>query len=352
MAAHHTFGDSCLLKEEGNTFTRRASSVASDAPKITAQFFYCSALPIDDPLAAIPLPSSGSTAKFSRVPPRPFSVRDNIALDEAWLQPQDARQQTSLSSHQMHGRRRSISTSMSQNTKEKDSGREDLGPLDEHTIHQDPEGPDLSPGDGSTKQMIEGKTPVSTNEIIHDENESGISKVHKRASFFHRQERGGNYEEDTTSARVSNKTLFRGRQEEPESAPSIAKSPDTTGTPFLRAPSRTRRSRSKPRDQNNPSNQVDGVDASSGSHRPKQASPLGLPDPDENTEHLEDHNPNQINHHKDRHSFKSGQGSEEGNQSSSITVGAMRLHTVELPSLQVCAFLGSFARNLIRIWPC
>lgn len=49
-----------------------------------AQFFYSSPLPIDDPLSAVPTPA-GSDSKAIKHPPRPFSARDNNALEEAWL---------------------------------------------------------------------------------------------------------------------------------------------------------------------------------------------------------------------------------------------------------------------------
>lgn len=85
MAQVHSLGPSCVLHEGSNEFTRRASGISDEAPKIKANFFYSSALPIDDPLSPIPTPSTSYQLGTSKVhPPRPFSAYDNAALEEAW----------------------------------------------------------------------------------------------------------------------------------------------------------------------------------------------------------------------------------------------------------------------------
>ena len=81
---NHTYDESCILHTDSNMFTRRASQISLGPPPLKAHFFYCSSLPIDDPLLPIPPPST-SSAKSTRIPPRPFSVYDNRALEEAWL---------------------------------------------------------------------------------------------------------------------------------------------------------------------------------------------------------------------------------------------------------------------------
>ncbi len=81
----HTYGPSCLLHEESNEFTRKASVISVDPPSIKAQFFYSSALPIDDPLSPVPPPPSGSATRTSKLPPQPFSIHDSHALEKAWL---------------------------------------------------------------------------------------------------------------------------------------------------------------------------------------------------------------------------------------------------------------------------
>jgi hypothetical protein len=73
----HSFGPTCAFYEESD------HPVADDnrRPHVKAQFFYVSSLPIDDPLSPLP-PISAD--KATNLPPQPFSVRDNAALEEAW----------------------------------------------------------------------------------------------------------------------------------------------------------------------------------------------------------------------------------------------------------------------------
>ena len=85
----HTYGPTCSLHVETNPFTRRASMVSEIAPKLNAHFFYNSALPIDDPLSPVPPPTASTSSAALNVPPRPFSVYDNAALEEAWQGLQD-----------------------------------------------------------------------------------------------------------------------------------------------------------------------------------------------------------------------------------------------------------------------
>ena len=81
----HTFSSACILHHASNEFTRRASVASPDPPPISIQYFYSSTRPIDDPLSPVPPPSSNPANKALNVPPRPFSVHDNIALEYAWL---------------------------------------------------------------------------------------------------------------------------------------------------------------------------------------------------------------------------------------------------------------------------
>ncbi|RHZ60272.1 hypothetical protein CDV55_106683 [Aspergillus turcosus] len=78
----HTYGPTCLLADDDPDPSTWYS--LTEPPKVRAQFFYTSSLPIDDPLSALPPPSSGQNASNERAPPQPFSVKDNIALEEAW----------------------------------------------------------------------------------------------------------------------------------------------------------------------------------------------------------------------------------------------------------------------------
>ncbi|KAJ5800137.1 uncharacterized protein N7518_002205 [Penicillium psychrosexuale] len=84
----HTYGPSCLLVDEEPDLTEFQS--LQSPPEIRSHFFYISSLPIDDPLAPLPPPTSQGTGN-ERVPPTPFSARDNIALEEAWRDLREAR---------------------------------------------------------------------------------------------------------------------------------------------------------------------------------------------------------------------------------------------------------------------
>ncbi|EEP75497.1 conserved hypothetical protein [Uncinocarpus reesii 1704] len=83
-APAHTYGPACLLYEPPEQRQTRPdpNTEILKPPKIRVQYFYLSSLPIDDPLTAVPIPSG--TADASKLPPRPFSVHDNIALEKAW----------------------------------------------------------------------------------------------------------------------------------------------------------------------------------------------------------------------------------------------------------------------------
>ncbi|KEF55563.1 uncharacterized protein A1O9_08313 [Exophiala aquamarina CBS 119918] len=76
-AITHSFGPTCALFEE----PEHAGDEGHPRPHVKAQFFYVSSLPIDDPLSPLP-PISAD--KAVNLPPQPFSIRDNAALEEAW----------------------------------------------------------------------------------------------------------------------------------------------------------------------------------------------------------------------------------------------------------------------------
>lgn len=77
----HTYGPSCLLADEELDLSSLYSQPTP--PDVRSQFFYISSLPIDDPLAPLP-PSTGQSTGNERAPPKPFSAKDNHALETAW----------------------------------------------------------------------------------------------------------------------------------------------------------------------------------------------------------------------------------------------------------------------------
>lgn len=391
MALHHTFGDSCMLREESNTFTRRASSVALDPPKITAQFFYCSSLPIDDPLAAIPAPSSTAATKSSRVPPRPFSVHDNLALDQAWLNlPKtsqlsiDATARRRASSGKRVLRREDSSSelyaasmppnalkeevNLSNSAQKRDdndsSGKRAVRRSSLGTQAIKPENGSIASSEGATagpqvqrnqegrlptaaitsqdyagRQPLQETVPVSVEEIVHDEVESGLLKSRRSRSFFHRNEKEERASEDMASSRSTVRRLSRERHEGDESTSRMGRSPDTTGTPFLRVPARLRRSRSRSPSRGVQKVQVDGAGSPEKDYRPKQSSPLGVsprfPRFSSSEESQDEDHAGSDGGFGDHRSSPSWQEKLGDAEITRVTVGISRLHVVELPSLKV-----------------
>jgi hypothetical protein len=86
----HTYGPSCLLVDEEPELS--SLYALSTPPKIRSHFFYVSSLPIDDPLAPLPPPTSGQASEDERTPPKPFSARDNLALEKSWQELGKARE--------------------------------------------------------------------------------------------------------------------------------------------------------------------------------------------------------------------------------------------------------------------
>ncbi|KAI2642010.1 DDHD domain-containing protein [Xylaria nigripes] len=76
----HNFGPQCRLAPVKNPSL--ADPTAPDIPPVTAQFFYSSPIPIDDPLSAI---AASNDPKSMRATLQPFSPADNNALEAAWL---------------------------------------------------------------------------------------------------------------------------------------------------------------------------------------------------------------------------------------------------------------------------
>ncbi|ETI20741.1 hypothetical protein G647_07083 [Cladophialophora carrionii CBS 160.54] len=75
----HSLGPTCAFYDEEPHEEAVDDGLAP--PTVRAQFFYVSSLPIDDPLSPLPPVSAD---KATDLPPQPFSVRDNAALEEAW----------------------------------------------------------------------------------------------------------------------------------------------------------------------------------------------------------------------------------------------------------------------------
>jgi len=77
----HTYDPGCRLSPAPNP---EPVEGLEDIPPIKAQFFYSSPISIDDPLSAATIVGSADS-KSVKVPLRPFSPGDSLALEKAWL---------------------------------------------------------------------------------------------------------------------------------------------------------------------------------------------------------------------------------------------------------------------------
>ncbi|GAM90103.1 hypothetical protein ANO11243_081430 [Dothideomycetidae sp. 11243] len=157
-------------------------------PPARARFFYASPLAIDDPLSPVPPPSSGASVS-SKLIPRPFSKYDNIRLERAWLD------------------------------------------LRKKTFKQEKE-PKSTPGKASGDESRHKNLQVAAEIVNRDRSQDRSARSSAAAASWPEQAQA-------PSAHQSN--LRQGR----ERAPTIdsllnaeAEVPSTTGTPFIRAPSR------------------------------------------------------------------------------------------------------------------
>ncbi|MCJ1268973.1 hypothetical protein MMC22_008861 [Lobaria immixta] len=372
----HTYGPTCSLQAKSNAFTRRASEVSTDPPKIQAHFFYSSALPIDDPLTPVPPPSSSSSTGPSKVPPRPFSIYDNTALEEAWQIIQNAKhdkrapegdeshpttdyetpraghaktdsgvdnvnstresavvgeaaQYSEDSSHGIveHGEEMEAGTSLvesGQGAALVNADTQKLG--DPHlTLCDDPE-----------HIPFDHAMPIDSDEIGNDEFESGLPRRRHR-SPFRRRDRVDKAKSKETAALSRSLPKQKGSGYEAPYGSSPAER-DTTGTPFLRVPSRMRRSRSQSSRRSKHESealQADGpASASEGeAAQPSHSRPMSRRFRADRSESRHSQPDDHLKlrtsrHHRSAHHRKRP-------ETAYITVGISRLHVVELPDLRM-----------------
>lgn len=370
----HTYSPSCMLHPASNTFTRRASVASPDPPKISAQYFYCSALPIDDPLSPVPPPSNNPAMKSSKVPPRPFSVHDNRALEDAWLKfqkPVRSRKDAPGSSwnttnvsprNQEHiaqiiraahekqafepgktnsqgfealdampeNRNDMINRAMGNNTHPTGLGKE----------HR-PVSPDLTLCDDPEHIPFDETMPVSSEEIGNDEFESGIIKKKRSWSPFRRRgklEKPREREDAVPTEPPSSGTQNNGEVSFGSSLPGR----DTSGTPFIRIPSRLRRSRSRPRSRTpEPPHsapelgQTDGAQSQENYH-PKKSSPLRPTfQRSRSSRSSDDEDGSRLNTGLRKHSLHGKNPEIQVSEEAHVAVGMLRLHVVHMPTLKV-----------------
>lgn len=372
----HTYGPTCSLQANSNTFTRRASQVSEDPPKIRAHFFYSSALPIDDPLSPVPPPSSSPSTGPSKVPPRPFSIYDNTALEEAWEIIQNAKYHKSApEENESHKTTDYKSTGVSH--AKSDSGVDHITDPTENAIGEEAAQylEDSSHGTGEQgEEMKAGSSvmesdkgaalvntdsqklgdphltlcddpqhipfdyamPVDSDEIGNDEFESGMPRRRHRSPFRRRDK--VDKAKSKEAAALSRSLPKQKRSLHDAQYGSSPAERDTTGTPFLRVPSRPRRSRSQsPRRSGHESEvtQTDGPTLPSEGEgaRPSRSRPMSQRFRSDRSEsrHSESEDRSKLDaghqHRYTRHRKRP--------ETAYITVGISRLHVVELHDLRV-----------------
>ena len=222
-------------------------------PRVEARFFYTSPVPIDDPLSPLPPPATGNVS--SRHPPKAFSEYDNTALDKAW-----------------HELRRKILVY-----------NEERGEKS-----QSKEGSRARAGSGRDVRRGSGSVPATPKSEATRPAASSLSQV------------------DWPPIDLETSLGMLDRPSLPLEATTL---PDTTGTPFVRAPSRKKLT-TLPQD-----------------HRPER--PKMKP---HDTYQWDD--PSHL-----AELIPAPEGRQESKDSTSpltkVAVGVSRLHQVEMPSLQM-----------------
>lgn len=380
----HSYDANCTLQPSSNAFTRRASEVSVQAPKLRAHFFYSSALPIDDPLSPIPPPSNPANAGPSRVPPRPFSVHDSQALEVTWQESNtrkgsEAKIPTNLEDDLPDKIRRALSdiggptpdragveslakiirsaherrslklqndkAAAGTKGKTKRASQTSEACAEKHYQAGDPH---LTLCDNPDHIPFDYTMPVGTDEIGNEEFESGMTK-NKRRSPFRRQDKA-----DRSKARdvaTSHKQSRMLGKKSSESA--FGGSPterDTTGTPFLRVPERLKRSLSRGSRRELASSQTDGADSL---HEEDGAGDPIFDDPAIAEDGGGVHYRDLESTHAARKQRSSTIEAETG-PSMLVLVGVSRLHMVEVPALTV-GFLKKpriiYVANIVQMGP-
>lgn len=176
------------MASSANQYIRDVLHHTDPPPPIAARFFYSSPIPIDDPLAPLPPYTSASNATLKQEP-KPFSVYDNTALDKAWNE-----------------LRRKIL-----------QYREAQGEKDAQDVR---DASRTRPRAGSS--VVRERRQASSSREVTPKTRTG-----KAASSSLGQ--GDGFPQDE-SLNEASKALA--------GATELSASPDTTGTPFIRAPSR------------------------------------------------------------------------------------------------------------------
>ena len=389
----HTYDPSCLLHNDSNVFTRRASQISIGAPPTKAHYFYCSSLPIDDPLLPVPPPASGP-GKSTKIPPRPFSVHDNRALEEAWLrihkpyksiespkkplvdtvwresptrdpeskihdtvskifkgaQEKQSSRKSSLQAEDASQLSQSGSTTITESqgsptravSRRGTASFDDVDPLlpapRRHSRFEEQFEAQTNLPTDSERKPLSQVSPLTVEEIGDDEYKAGLHPQRRRSrSPFSRKEKDAavpavsNDSAPSQEPNANRRTSEVPQQSQPPSE--YGSSPterSTTGTPFLRIASRLGRSSSRSRSRTHDKE----IEDASGLEQPVDGGADGRsPSPSRATlQRLPRSN------HLRKDSPASKYATSRKVQEAKVPVGVSRLHVVELPVLKVSGY--------------
>ncbi|EPS32698.1 hypothetical protein PDE_07658 [Penicillium oxalicum 114-2] len=237
----HTYGTGCLLADEEPELSSLYE--LDTPPNIRSQFFYVSSLPIDDPLAPLPPLSSGQAPEDDRSPPKPFSARDNIALEQTWRElgkAREAREAREAQSTQRGGSRfpqvaakgdASLSSTL--------STHEEQASLPYRPAHKGTTGQPSHLGvsfDASPENHIERRTAVpSTNDKVEEENPTSSS-----GGAYRKRDRSSSLNEPSPTKRRGTLSLDHDADDRNDEATSVrvnrSRDASISGSPFIRAP--------------------------------------------------------------------------------------------------------------------
>lgn len=252
-ASHTTLSN---MSGATNQYIRNVLHQVDPPPAVAARFFYASNTPIDDPLSPLPPPATGNVS--AKQPSKPFSEADNVAIDQAWNK---LRLQIRKYNEE-HG--------------EKSRNDGSKAKLRSSSTRRDKCG-SRSGSASATPRSIPTRPKSSS------PSRGGVAPADLEMSL------------ETASAAML----------EPE-ASSL---PDTTGTPFIRAPSRAK---------------VQALQKEEKLARPKISSRQDTYEWDDPS-HLAEHTP--VSESRDE--------VEDCTPSAKVPVGVSKLHQVELPDLQM-----------------
>ncbi|KAL1955465.1 hypothetical protein VTO42DRAFT_8559 [Malbranchea cinnamomea] len=322
----HTYGPTCLLYEpESQPSTCQDPNIIPPPPPVRAQFFYISPFPVDDPLSPLPTPSSSSATSQAKLPPRPFSARDNIALEEAWQSLRKkvgelkARRRVIPGSHSYRQHSRGSNANASRQGRRSDDIDSEIPALAEFQGSTSDFSRETSPPRslrggvvGKNDSRGDGRVPaaIDVDDIAQKRRSMPIPRTSKSPKHYRTSSPGG--EEGGSHVETGPSTPRTGQH---------STNTSVSGSPFIRAPIRHKRT---PLSDSRISKSDQGLTAPS----PERPVSPSLTDKMLSKDHA-------LERNKQQSRSRSSSEAMENEIEASVTVGASRLHQVELPKLQM-----------------